>query len=404
MRDSIVVDKLNKSFKSYSQPGYNTLKEGLIKGLMFRRKASQNRLVLKNISFSVPAGTVLGIIGFNGSGKSTLLKLIAGIFRPDSGKVSANGRISALLSLGVGFHPDLSGRENIYVNALALGLSKKEVKAVFDEIVHFAELEEFIEAPVRTYSTGMYMRLGFSIAVNIDPDILLLDEVTSVGDQRFQTKSSARINRFKEEGKTILVVTHDLSLVENWCHQALWIDGGVVRDFGDPASVTAKYRAKGEMIQEAPKFKKLSDLHRYKLGTRLLFGDRGNAYRHQLWGWSALEDAHNWTEGVSAGLGFLFSEPIERSLNLKISMNGLIKPPQLPFQPVDVYANDVKVGQWEVADKKDYEAVIPNSLLEKNGALIIKLDIPKASSPASPGINEDLRLLGVCCFEMELSN
>ncbi|MEN3009739.1 MAG: ABC transporter ATP-binding protein [Candidatus Bipolaricaulaceae bacterium] len=196
---------------------------------------------LKDVSFSVPEGTVLGIIGPNGAGKSTLLRVIAGIYRPTSGRIIVNGRVSALLSLGLGFHPELSGRENIIIGGLAMGLSRREIKRRMEEIVEFAELQDFIDAPVRTYSSGMYMRLAFSVAVNVDPDILLLDEVLAVGDAAFAEKSRARMDEFKKQGKTILLVTHDLATVKSWCHQALWLNNGEVSALGDPKEVVDRY-------------------------------------------------------------------------------------------------------------------------------------------------------------------
>jgi lipopolysaccharide transport system ATP-binding protein len=157
-----------------------------------------------------------------------------------------NGRVSALLNLGLGFHPELTGRENIIIGGLAMGLSRREIMKRMDEIIHFAELEDFIDAPVRTYSSGMYMRLAFSVAVNVDPDILLLDEVLAVGDAKFTEKSRARMDEFKKQGKTILLVTHDLRTVENWCHQALWLDRGEVRAIGKPAEVIHLYTGVSE--------------------------------------------------------------------------------------------------------------------------------------------------------------
>lgn len=247
MRDAIVLDRVSKSFKRYPTRGYTTLKDLLVRGEWLRRARSRGHVeALKDVSFSVREGTVLGIIGPNGAGKSTLLRLIAGIYRPTSGRIVVNGRLSALLNLGLGFHPELSGRENITIGGLASGLSRREIRRLFDEIVGFAEIEGFIDAPVRTYSTGMYMRLAFSVAVNVNPDILLLDEVLGVGDAHFAEKSRARMTKFKDEGKTILLVTHDLATVVNWTHQVLWLDQGRVRRLGDPKEVVARYR--GESV------------------------------------------------------------------------------------------------------------------------------------------------------------
>jgi ABC-type polysaccharide/polyol phosphate transport system ATPase subunit len=242
MRNAITLEHVSKSFKRYPTRGYTTLKDLLVRGEWLRRMRSRQHVeALKDVSLSVPEGTVLGIIGPNGAGKSTLLRLIAGIYRPTSGRILVNGRVSALLSLGLGFHPELTGRENIIIGGLAMGLSRREIKRRLEEIVKFAELEEFIDAPVRTYSSGMYMRLAFSVAVNVDPDILLLDEVLAVGDAAFAEKSRARMNEFKARGKTILLVTHDLATVESWCHQALWLDKGEIRAIGNPREVIDLY-------------------------------------------------------------------------------------------------------------------------------------------------------------------
>jgi len=243
MTDAIVLEHVSRRFKRFPTRGYTTLKDLLVRGEFLRRRRSRQYVeALRDVSFRVPEGTVLGIIGPNGSGKSTLLRLIAGIYRPTSGRIVVNGRVSVLLNLGLGFHPELSGRENIMIGGLATGLSRREINRAFDEIVQFAELEEFIDAPVRTYSSGMYMRLAFSVAVNVDPDILLLDEVLAVGDAQFAEKSRARIEEFRRAGKTLLFVSHDLTTVEDWCHQAVWLDHGGVQAFGNAAEVVARYR------------------------------------------------------------------------------------------------------------------------------------------------------------------
>ncbi len=193
------------------------------------------------MSFNVPAGRTYGIIGRNGSGKSTALKLVAGITKPTTGTVKVEGRISALIELGAGFHPEISGRENVFINGIMLGLTKREVARRFDEIVEFAELQEFIDAPVKTYSSGMYMRLGFAVAIHVDPDVLLVDEVLAVGDEGFTHKCLDKFGEFKRRGKTILLVTHSLNLVERFCDEALWLDSGKVRGSGDPKRVVGAY-------------------------------------------------------------------------------------------------------------------------------------------------------------------
>jgi ABC-type polysaccharide/polyol phosphate transport system ATPase subunit len=242
MKYAIILEHVSKRFKKYSRRSYTTIKDIVLKGQFLNFGKNQGYIeALKNVTFAVPRGTVLGIVGSNGAGKSTLLRLIAGIYRPTSGKIVVNGRVSALLSLGLGFHPELTGWENILIGGLAMGLSKREILRKMDQIIQFAELENFINEPVRTYSSGMYMRLAFSVAVNVDPDILLLDEVLAVGDAHFAQKSRARMEEFKKQGKTILLVTHDLNAVKNWCHQALWLDHGEVRAIGEPEEVVNLY-------------------------------------------------------------------------------------------------------------------------------------------------------------------
>ena len=183
------------------------------------------------------AESTYGVIGRNGSGKSTALKIVAGITKPTSGTVTVRGRISALIELGAGFHPEISGRENVYINGIMLGLTKREVARRFDEIVEFAELQDFIDAPVKTYSSGMYMRLGFAVAIHVDPDVLLVDEVLAVGDEGFTHKCLDKFAEFRRRGKTILLVTHSLGIVERFCDMALWLDGGRARATGDPRRV-----------------------------------------------------------------------------------------------------------------------------------------------------------------------
>jgi ABC-type polysaccharide/polyol phosphate transport system ATPase subunit len=205
---------------------------------------------LNDISLTVPKGQTLGVIGRNGSGKSTLLKLVAGISKPTSGTVRVNGRISALIELGAGFHPEISGRENVFINGIMLGLTKRQVAERFDEIVRFAELEAFIDAPVKTYSSGMYMRLGFAVAIHVDPDVLLVDEVLAVGDEGFTHKCLDKFADFKRRGKTILLVTHSLGLVERFCDEAVWLDSGRVKGSGDPKRIVGAYMTHVERAEE----------------------------------------------------------------------------------------------------------------------------------------------------------
>jgi len=196
---------------------------------------------LKDVSFEVAPGETFAIVGANGSGKSTLLKLMAGTSRPTTGTIDVQGRVSALLELGAGFHPDFSGRENVYLNASLLGLSRKETERVLPEIIAFAELGDFFDAAVKTYSSGMYMRLAFSVAAFVDPDVLLIDEILAVGDEYFQRKCYAKLNEFRARGKTICFVSHDLAAVERLCRRGLLLDHGTVRAEGDIARVLEAY-------------------------------------------------------------------------------------------------------------------------------------------------------------------
>ncbi len=205
------------------------------------RRPRQDHWVLRNVSFAVEAGEMLGIIGVNGSGKSTTLKLISRIIEPTVGKVEVSGRVSALLELGAGFHPDLTGRENIYLNGSIMGLGRKEIGRKFDDIVQFADLEQSIDMPVRYYSSGMYMRLGFSVAIHADPQILLVDEVLAVGDYAFQSKCLWRVRELKRQGTTIVFVSHDMDTIKELCDRAIWLDDGGVFADGAPQDVVAAY-------------------------------------------------------------------------------------------------------------------------------------------------------------------
>jgi lipopolysaccharide transport system ATP-binding protein len=251
---AIKVENLSKSFrlkKRYRQAV--TLKSALINLIKGQRVIEPERAfqALQDISFEVPQGTTLGIIGINGSGKSTLLKLIAGLHRPTSGNVDVKGRISALIELGAGFHPEFTGRENVFINGIILGLSRKEVYEKFDDIVRFSELEDFIDNPVKTYSSGMYMRLAFAIAVAVEPEILLIDEILAVGDASFQRKCQNKMNAFKSDGKTIALVTHDMSALERYCDKVLWLDQGQLKAYGDVQPVMGMYMEHVAELQRA---------------------------------------------------------------------------------------------------------------------------------------------------------
>lgn len=240
---AIEIENLTRIYQKYSsQHRFKTFKSALLKGDLFRSLRPDELVhALDDVSFDVETGTTFGVIGQNGSGKSTLLKVVAGIAKPTSGKVVVRGKVSALIELGAGFHPEITGRENIFINGIMLGLSKKQIQERYEDIVRFAELEEFIEAPVKTYSSGMYMRLGFSIAINVNPDVLLVDEVLAVGDASFVPKCLDRIDDFRRRKKTILFVSHDLSTVEKICDRVAWLKNGRVQTIGEPRRVIDAY-------------------------------------------------------------------------------------------------------------------------------------------------------------------
>ena len=250
--NAIEVINVTKVYRRYARrKQFATLKSALLKGSLIQDlQPDETFPALQGVSFNVAAGRTFGIIGRNGSGKSTALKLVAGITKPTTGTVNVKGRISALIELGAGFHPEISGRENVFINGIMLGLTKREVARRFDEIVEFAELQDFIDAPVKTYSSGMYMRLGFAVAIHVDPDVLLVDEVLAVGDEGFTHKCLDKFGEFKRRGKTILLVTHSLSLVERFCDEALWLDSGKVRGAGDPRRVVGAYLIDVERTEE----------------------------------------------------------------------------------------------------------------------------------------------------------
>lgn len=237
MEPAVRIEDVSKMFKLYHE-NVKSLKE---KVLFFRRRGYEEFWALNGVSVDVNRGETLGIIGANGSGKSTLLKCITRILYPTRGRIVTEGSIAALLELGAGFQPDLTGRENVYLNASILGFSRKEVDRRFDEIVAFAELERFIDNHVRNYSSGMYIRLGFAIAINVDPDILIIDEVLAVGDEAFQRKCIERIESIQAQGKTIIFVTHNVEITREICSRVVMLDGGKVVKDGPPREVVTHY-------------------------------------------------------------------------------------------------------------------------------------------------------------------
>ncbi len=251
MTPAIALSNVSKVYRRFSGKQFATLKSALLQRSILRELQPRETFqALNNVSFTVPKGSTFGVIGRNGSGKSTALKLVAGITKPTSGTVLVEGRISALIELGAGFHPEISGRENVFINGIMLGLTRREIQDRFDEIVEFAEMREFIDAPVKTYSSGMYMRLGFAVAIHVDPDVLLVDEVLAVGDEGFTHKCLDKFSEFKRRGKTILLVTHSLGLVERFCDEAVWLDHGEKLAEGDPKRVIGAYLLDVESAEE----------------------------------------------------------------------------------------------------------------------------------------------------------
>lgn len=234
---AISVSSLSKNFRLYHERN-RYIKAALLRG---RRAKYEEFWALKDVSFEVAHGATLGIIGSNGSGKTTMLKCLTGIYTPEKGTIKVDGKLAALLELGAGFHPELTGAENIFLNGSILGMSKRDVQNKFASIVEFAGLEKFINTPVKNFSSGMVVRLGFSIASHVEPEILLIDEILSVGDQDFQRKSSEKIEEFRREGRTIVVVSHSLGLVQQLCKEVIWLDKGQIRQSGPAAEVIAAY-------------------------------------------------------------------------------------------------------------------------------------------------------------------
>jgi ABC-type polysaccharide/polyol phosphate transport system ATPase subunit len=233
----ISFQNVSKSFHLHG--GQKLMRDHLVH--FFRPRKKERFFALKHVSFEVNPGESMAVVGPNGAGKSTLLSLVAGLSQPDEGAVCVNGRVAALLELGAGFHPDLTGAENVRLNALLLGLTRKRTRELFDEIVDFAEIGDFISEPLRTYSTGMVMRLAFSVAINVDPEILLVDEVLAVGDAAFQAKCFDRVRQFRRSGKTLLCVSHASGMVQKLCDRALWLDHGSVVMTGRIQEVTEAY-------------------------------------------------------------------------------------------------------------------------------------------------------------------
>lgn len=236
---AVHVQGVSKKFRLYHE------RNQTLKAAIMRRRTAvfDDFWALRNVSFDVPRGSTFGLIGSNGSGKSTLLKCLARIYTPDSGTITYNGKMAAMLEVGSGFHHELSGRENVYLNGSILGMSRKEIDRKFDEIVDFSGVEQFIDQPVKNYSSGMYVRLGFAIAINVDPEILVVDEVLAVGDAEFQAKCFDKFAEFRRLGKTVILVSHSMDSIRSMCDHAAWLSHGELKAVGEASSTIAAYEA-----------------------------------------------------------------------------------------------------------------------------------------------------------------
>lgn len=237
MKNAVEVSHVSKKFRIHHERN-QSLKSAVMRG---RKSVYEDFMALSDVSFDVPTGSTFGLIGSNGSGKSTLLKCLAGIYYPDEGSISHFGRVAAMLEVGSGFHPELSGRENVFLNGSILGMSRKEVTAKFDEIVSFSGVERFIDEPVKNYSSGMYVRLGFAVAVHVDPEILIVDEVLAVGDAAFQEKCEDKFKQFQRDGRTVILVSHSMPTVSAMCDQVAWLQNGELKAVGKASTTIKKY-------------------------------------------------------------------------------------------------------------------------------------------------------------------
>lgn len=237
MSDAVTIDGVSKKFRLYHERN-QTLKSAIMRR---RRSVYEDFWALRDVSFAVPEGSTFGLIGSNGSGKSTLLKCLAKIYFPDTGSITYRGRMAALLEVGSGFHHELSGRENVYLNGSILGMSKKEIDRKFDEIIDFSGVEQFIDQPVKNYSSGMYVRLGFSVAISVEPEILIVDEVLAVGDAEFQEKCFQKFRDYRQQGRTVILVSHSMGSVRSMCDQVAWLNKGTIMTVGEANETIAAY-------------------------------------------------------------------------------------------------------------------------------------------------------------------
>ncbi len=353
---SVKVEELTKLYRLYEKP-VDRLKESLD---IFRKSYHREHYALRNVSFEIKKGETVGIIGVNGAGKSTILKIITGVLNPTSGRVSVNGRISALLELGAGFNPDYSGIENIYLNGTMMGYTKEEVTSRLDDILSFADIGDFINQPVKTYSSGMFVRLAFAVAINIDPEILIVDEALSVGDVFFQAKCYKKFEEFKEKGKTILFVSHSLSSISKYCDRVILLDKGRKEAEGNPHDMIDLY--KKILVNEN------NDLPEEDEGTEGT-ADDGGSYTDGLWkNRLVLNPVQNsYGDNRAEIIDFAIADSrgritnnIEKgskfSIKMKVRFNAHIEDPIFAFTIVDLKGTDV-TGTNTMFENEDIGAV-----------------------------------------------
>jgi ABC-type polysaccharide/polyol phosphate transport system ATPase subunit len=362
---AIQFDNVSKKFtlrheraRSFQETALAFLKGG--------KNSREELWALKDVSFAVERGKTVGIIGPNGSGKSTVLKLITRILEPTSGQVIAQGRVSALIELGAGFHPDLTGRENVYLNGSLLGFSRKEMKAKFDSIVEFSELEKFIDVPIKHYSSGMHMRLGFAVAIHVDPDILLIDEILAVGDQAFQNKCLGKIGELKSQRVTIIFVSHDLEAVRNLCDQALWLEGGRIQAVGLVQEVVDYYLMRVHEKEQAA----LAAQHAASL--EILPGESPSqemlaTRAKKRWGTQEIEITSVRLLNGAGEEAFLFESGQSAVIEIGYRVN---RPAEMPVFGIGIYRDD---GTYCYGTNTDIEG-IPTDDLEGAGVIRVAFD------------------------------
>lgn len=368
-QNAIEVRNMSKQFKvDYDKA--NTLKD---KMLFWKKSHVEVHQVLKNINMNVRKGETVALIGTNGSGKSTLLKLMTKIIFPNKGTIETNGKLTSLLELGAGFHPDFTGRENIYFNASIFGLTRKEIDARIQDIIDFSELGEFIDHPVRTYSSGMYMRLAFSVAINVDAEILLIDEILAVGDQHFQEKCYRKLKELKDSDKTIVIVTHSLDVVKELCDRAVWIYKGELRLDGDPIYVIDEYLKQVAIDHKEEKKKAIIEGKHHFKGAVFVDSPRDFATIKK-------------SDEILTCRGWQISDHDDAILKIKLDENEITDITRLNRQDVfeayqEAYAGDLDADNigWEIqVDLKDFSVgqhKLNVQCVEPNGNLLAEKNI-----------------------------